>query len=213
MKRVLVSLCVAMALPAFAQSQPAKPAANKKAPAAAKPKVVIMTRDELRACFKLQAGNSAENVAIEKEKQAFMEERASIVAEKDALLKQSVELGNLAKAIEAEAAVLIAAQKEFEKPVPKAEIKAAEARRVEFNDRITAHQRKVETYNTGKQPFNTAKTALDARIEPNNLRGKSLQERADKYNDAVDEWKASCANKPYDVADEIAVKKELKAEQ
>jgi len=49
---------------------------------------------------------------------------------------------------------------------------------------------------------------MDSRIEANNLRGKVLQGRAQKYNDAVDEWKADCANKPYDVSAEIAVQKE-----
>jgi DNA repair exonuclease SbcCD ATPase subunit len=209
MKRILLSLCVAMALPAMAQSQPAKPASAKKAPA--KPKIVIMTRDELRACFKQQAANSAENIVIDKEKEAFQQERNDIVADKEALLKQSIELNNLAKALEAEATKLLEAQKEFEQPVPKAEVKAAEARRVEFNDRVTAHQRKVDTYNTDKNPFNKAKDALDARIEANNARGKALQARTEQYNDAVDEWKASCSNKPYDTTDEAAVKKELKA--
>ncbi len=214
MKRLLISLCVAMALPALAQSQPAKPANSKKASAApAKLKMAIMTRDELRACFKQQAANSAENVAIDKEKEVFQQERNGVVAAKDALLKQSTELSNLAKSIEAEGTQLMEAQKEFEQPVPKSEAKAAEVRRVEFNDRVTAHQRKVNAYNTDKEPFNKSKDALDIRIEANNARGKALQARSEKYNDAVDEWKASCSNKPYDVADEIAVKKELKAAQ
>jgi len=212
MKRLLLSLCVAMALPVLAQSQPAKPASSKKAPAASnKIKVVVMTRDELRACFKQQAANNIENAAIDKEKEAFQLERNGIVTSKDALVTQSVALSSLAKEIEAEGAKLMEAQKEFDQPVPKAEAKAAEARRVEFNDRVTAHQRKVETYNIDKNPFNTAKEALDARIQANNVRGKALQERSEKYNDTVDEWKASCSGKPYDVADEIAVKKELKA--
>jgi len=214
MKRVLLSLCVAMALPALAQSQPAKPASTKKTAAApAKAKMVVMTRDELRACFKQQAANSAENIAIDKEKEAFQEERNGIVASKEALLKQSVELGNRATAIQAESSRLVEAQKEFQKPVPKEEVKAVEARRIEFNEAVAAHQLKVDAYNTDKTPFNDTKTALDARIEANNARGKALQQRTEKYNDTVDEWKASCANKPYDVADEIAVKKELKAAQ
>lgn len=211
MKRVLISLCVAMALPALAQSQPAKPAAKKAAAAPAKPKVVVMTRDELRACFKQQAANRAENVAIDKEKESFQQERNDIVAGKEALIKKSDELGAMVKDIEAEGAKLLAAQKEFEQPVSKADLKAVEARRIEFNDRVTAHQRKIEVYNTEKQPFNATKDALDARIAANNTRAKALQERSEKYNDAIDEWKTSCAAKPYDVADEIAVKKELAA--
>lgn len=170
-----------------------------------------MTRDELRACFKQQADNSAENSAIDKEKEAFQLERNGIVASKDALVSQAMALGNLAKEIEAEGAKLIEAQKEFDKPVPKEELKAAETRRVEFNDRVTAHQRKIDAYNSDKNPFNQAKEALDARIVANNARAKALQERSEKYNDAVDEWKTVCSNKPYDVADEAAVRKELKA--
>lgn len=214
MKRLILSLCVAIAIPVMAQSQPAKPD-NKKAPAAAKakakPKMVVMTRDELRACFKQQAANSAENKEIDKEKESFQQERNDIVASKEALLKKSNELGELVKAIQAEGAELMAAQKEFEKPVAKADLKAVEARRIEFNDRITAHQRKIDAYNADKTPFNASKDALDARIAANNVRGKALQDRSEKYNDGVDEWKTNCGNKPYDVADEAAVKKEMKA--
>lgn len=214
MKRLMLSLCVAMALPALAQTQPAKPA-TKKTPAAApaKTKIVVMTRDELRACFKQQAANKAENVEIDKEKESFQQERNEIVASKEVLFKKSNELGELVKTLEAEGAKLLEAQKEFEQPVAKENLKAVEARRIEFNDRVTAHQRKIDLYNTEKQPFNTAKVALDAKIDANNARAKALQARTEKYNDTIDEWKASCSAKPYDVADEVAVKKELAAAQ
>ena len=211
MKRVLISVCVALALPAMAQNQPAKPANSKKTAAPAKTKTVVMTRDALRTCFKQQAANGVENTAISTEKDAFQQERNDIVTAKEALLKKSNELGALVADIEAEGAKLMAAQKEFEQPVAKADLKAVEARRVEFNDGVTAHQRKIDVYNAEKQPFNTSKDALDARIAANNTRGKALQERSEKYNEAVDEWKANCSNKPYDVADEIAIKKELSA--
>lgn len=211
MKRVLISLCVALTLPVFAQSQPSKPPAKKAPAAPAKPAVVVMTRDELRACFKQQAANRAENVAIDKEKEAFQQERNDIVAGKDALIKKSTELTELVKTIETESASLMEAQKEFEKPVAKADLKAAEARRIAFNDRVAAHQRNIALYTAEKQPFNAAKDAMDARIAANNARGKALQQRSEDYNDAIDAWKASCASKPYDVADEVAVKKELAA--
>jgi hypothetical protein len=202
-----------MALPTLALSQttgtaPAKPAAKKAAPAP-KAKVVLMTRDQLRACYKAKTANSAENLAVEEEKTAFQQERNEIIASKDAMMKQTNALDEKAKAILAERAELVAAQKEFEKPVSKDEAKAAEVRRLEFNERAAAHDRRIEAFNTEKQPFTVAKQALDARIEANNARGKALIARTEKYNDAIDEWRADCSNKPYDVADEAAVKKEL----
>lgn len=213
MKRLLISVCVALALPTLALSQttgsaPAKAAAKKVAPAA-KPKLVLMTRDQLRACFKTKAVNSLENVAIEEEKTAFQQERNEIITSKDALLKQTNALDEKAKAILAERTELMAAQKEFEKPVSKDEAKAAEVRRLEFNERAAAHDRRIEAFNTEKQPYTALKQALDARIEANNARGKTLIARTEKYNDAIDEWRTDCSNKPYDIADEAAVKKEL----
>ena len=202
-----------MTLPTLVLSQttgsaPAKPAAKKAAPAP-KAKVVLMTRDQLRACFMTQAANGAENVAVEEEKTAFQQERNEIIASKDALTKQTNGLDEKAKAILAERSELMAAQKEFEKPVSKDEAKATEVRRLEFNERAAAYDRRIEAYNAEKQPFTVVKQALDARIEANNARGKALIARTEKYNDAIDDWRADCSNKPYDVADEAAVKKEL----
>jgi chromosome segregation ATPase len=217
MKRLLISLGVALALPVLAQTpapsvKPEK-ASTKKAAPVAKSKIVVMTRDELRVCLKHKAADSAESAAIESEKVKFQEERVGVIADKDALLKQSMEIETAAKSIVAERNELMEAQKEFEKPAAKADLKAAETKRAEFNARADANGKKIETYNAEKNIFNKAKDALDVRIEASNVRGKALQTRADKLNDSVDDWRATCANKPYEVADEIAVKKELKQAQ
>lgn len=221
MNRLLISVCVAMALPALAQAQaigsaPSKPAAAAKkaaapAPAAAakKPKVVVMTRDQLRACLKAQQANSAENKSIDVEKEDFSKERQAIVADKEVTQKQANTLDAQAKAIMALGAELQEGAKEFANPVPKEKAKEMEAKRIAFNDRIGEHQIKVDAYNADKQAFNATKEKLDARIEANNARGRALMQRTEKYNDSVDEWKTDCANKPYDTNDEAAVKKEL----
>lgn len=214
MNRLLISVALACAIPGLAYSQAAAPAAKpapakKAAPAAKKAKPVVMTRDQLRTCLKAQVVNRDENSAIDAEKLAFDAERKSILVHKDTLQQQGQGLEALAKAITAENLALQEAAKEFQKPVPKEQLKEAEARRTAHNDSIAALQAKVATYNAQKEPFNKSKEQLDASIEANNSRARVMQARMEKYNVAVDDWKTDCGDKPYDVTDEAAVKKEL----
>jgi hypothetical protein len=215
MKNILYTICMAIALPAMAQTSPAiappaKAAAKKPAAATpAKPKKVLMTRDELRVCFKQQASNSAENTAIEEEKEKFQRDRADIIAVKDGLLKQTNELESSAKAVMAEQAELLEERKEFDKVVPKSEVKAMEVKRTLYNEKAEAHGKRIDAYNNLKQSYSAAKAVLDARIDTSNAQGKVLQKRAETYNESVDDWRAACSNKPYEEADEIAVKKGL----
>jgi len=208
------TLCLALMLPLAAHAQTSAPAKDKpaaKAAAPVKPKVRLMTRDELRTCLKEKEENRAENAAIEQEKTGFTQEREALVQDKDALLKRTAELDSSAKLVIAERDELMAQQKEFEKPVEKAEVKAMEAKRVAFNERAAAHGAKVDAYNAQKREYDKVKLALDTRIDANNARGRALKTRADSFNETVESYSVNCLNKPYDVADEAAVKKELQA--
>lgn len=187
------------------------PAKQANATPAAKPKTRLMTRDELRVCFKEQADNRAENAAIETEKTAFDQERAALVAEKDATLKQNQTIDERAKAILAELEALKVEQAALSKPPEKSELKAYEVRRLAFNERANAHGQKVDTFNADKREYDKVRLAMDARIEANNARARALKTRAENYNDAIESYKVNCLNKPYDTADEAIVKKEMQA--
>lgn len=187
------------------------PAKQANAAPAAKPRVRLMTQDELRVCFKEQADNRAEATAIELEKTAFDQERAALVSEKEETLKRTQSFEEKAKAVMAELEVLKAEQAALSKPPEKSEMKAYEVRRVAFNERADAHGRKVDAFNAEKREYDKVRLAMDARIEANNARGRTLKTRAENYNDTIDSYKVNCLNKPYDTADEAIVKKEMQA--
>lgn len=212
MKRLLICAAVALAFPGLALSQtaPAKPAAPaKKAAAPAAKKSTVMKRDELRACMLSDRANKAETTAIDEEQAAFQKERAEVVASNKEMAQRIEQREARAKAMAAERAELLEAQKEFAKPVEKADLKAVEQRRTELNARIDAHSAKVEAYNAEAAPLNESKNALNTRIEASMAREKTLKARSEKYNSAIDDWKANCYSKQYEVSDEIAIKKEL----
>jgi hypothetical protein len=215
MKRLLISLCVAMVLPAFAQTQPAKPSSSKKTPAAApaKSKLVIMTRDELRNCLKTDIALRLENETIREEGKKYETEVQIIKEEQKALSAQSASIESATKALVAEQTELLESRKQFDEPVKPSELKAIEARKIEFNDRVNAQERKRESLNADIQAYKISVQRINAMADQSNAKGRTLVERQEKQESSFAEWRADCANKPYDVADEIAVKKELKQAQ
>ena len=52
---------------------------------------------------------------------------------------------------------------------------------------------------------------FEERVDSFNKKKDALAERADKLGDEQDAWRNECGNKPYDEADEIAIKKEKAA--
>ncbi|MGI9134558.1 MAG: hypothetical protein ACR2I0_11545, partial [Rhodoferax sp.] len=113
-----------------------------------------------------------------------------------------------AQSIRAEQAQLLQAAKEFETPVERAEMKAAEARRLAFNERATASAARVDEHNAANAALASANALLGPRTDANNLRAKKLQERADEHNYNLQDWQAQCANRPYDEADALLIRKE-----
>jgi len=206
-------ICVSAAAPAqTAPSQKEKaPAKQVKAAPAAKPKVRLMTREELRVCFQELADNQAESAAIEKEQAAFEQERAALVVGKDEFNTRNSGMNARATAVMAELEELKVEQAALAKPPEKSEMQAYEVRRLAFNARNDAHGKKVEAFNSDKREFDTQRLALDSRIEANNARGKGLKTRAETYNEALESYRVNCLNKPYDTDDEAAVRKDMQS--
>lgn len=217
MKRLLISLAAAaVMLPAFAQT--ANPGAkvdpkNNKVgkPVVEKPKVKLMSRDELRACMKSSQTNDAEAKLIKAEEASYNEEHAALVAEKASLTKRGEEVSASVAAIKQERDDIIKFGEDIKARAPKLEKDEIKALQDQYQARATAMDPRIDAHNKAKDSYIADNKAFDAKVDAHNKRREALSARVDKHLDAGDEWKTACYNKSYDEADEIAIKKELAA--
>lgn len=215
MKRILLCTLMLAALPALAQvttnpNAKVDPKNNKVGrPVVEKPKVKLMTRDELRACLLQFDKNEAEAKDIKAAQTSNLEARASLVKAKEDLLKEGNELDASAVALKAERADLVKAQDEIKEKLPKMERAAAEALLNDYKARAAAHDVKVDAYNVSKTKYAATAKDFDAKIETHNQSSKELAARTETHLDSVEDWKTDCSKKSYDEADEIAIRKEL----
>ncbi len=151
---------------AMAQSGAGKPANDK-----------IMTRAELRACFKQQESMKVERLAVDVDRQGADNERADLTTERDALAKELAALESL----KAEGAKIDASNVEA--------VNAYNARAAEA----------VNAYNQKKQ-------GMDAKIDAWNARNAGVKQRENSYNDTQQNWRDNCGNRRYREDDEKAVR-------
>jgi len=218
MKRILLAVCLAALLPTLALAQTANPKAkvdpkNNKVsrPVVEKPKPVLMTRDELRDCFKRQDANAAEAKAVLEAEAAHKAEREKILADKEALTKEADAIGANVIAIKNEQAEILKSYEEIKAKLPDLKKKEQQELLDGYSARAKEHDAKIDAHNKRKDAYQAIAATFDPRIEAYNKLGKDLETRSLDHLDAVDLWKKQCGNKPYDEADEIAVKKEMAA--
>ena len=217
MKRILISLAAAfLLLPAVAQTNnpgaKVDPKNNKVGrPVVDKPKVALMTRDELRACFNVQDNNRAEGEAIKVAQAAQVGERSVLLKQKDELTQSSEALSVRTTALVTERAEILKQYEDIKVQAPKLEKAALEALNKGYTERAAAFEAQADALNKDKLAYKALTPAFDAKIEAHNQGGKALDVRAEAYLDKLDEWKVDCGNKPYDEADEAALKKERAA--
>jgi hypothetical protein len=217
MKRILLPLALVIAVSAQAQisnNTKAKvdPKNNKVSnPVVEKPKVKLMSRDELRACIDQQEANTKEADAIKAEQNAYKAnadklkaEKATIEAGEAALAKQVAEVRAEKEAILRSHEALTAEAPKLDKAELKARNDAYTARTNAFGGMIDAVKAADAEQNVKRKAFAEKVDALDAQF-------KSIEERTEKHFDANDKWKAECQNKPYDENDEKAIRKEKAA--
>jgi regulator of replication initiation timing len=217
-----------MSASALAQTPPAKPAAKpaakprvtlQAAPGAvvtAKPKVKLMSRDELRACFDRRDANEAEAIAVQEAEKLLIPEREAIVKDAATIKQRDAELVAEQKTIQLEMATMTQRATEVQEQIKKAENKKeAEALRAEYQKQADAVNARIEPHNAKRKEFRELieKTNLDARVDAFNKNKEELGQRFDKLGDAQDAWRNECGNKPYDEADEIALNKERAAKK
>ncbi|MFN3810382.1 MAG: hypothetical protein ACK4S6_07185 [Roseateles asaccharophilus] len=215
MKRILLCTLIVAALPALAQvsanpNAKVDPKNNKVSrPVVEKPKQKLMTRDELRACLVRFDKNETDAREIKAAQAADAEERAAVLKLKDELTQAGQGLSSNASEIKAERETLLKDQEGLKAQIAKMERAEAEKVLNDYKARAAAHDARIEAFNKSKTKYDADAKGFETRIEAYNASSKALQARTEAHLDEVDDWKAECSNKPYDEADEIAVRKEL----
>jgi hypothetical protein len=213
MKTLLSSLCIALLIPLGAQAQttPAKTPSKKATPPAAepaKPKVRLMTRDQLRRCINLKSENATEAAGLNKDKAAFEADYNALLSERASFIAKKDEREATAKAILAENAALSEETKELQKPVERSEREAMEERRKAYNLRVAAIGKRIDEYNAGKDAMIEQSKKLQPLLDAIDARKTEMNRRIEDHQLALEEWQVECSNKPYAEADEAAIMKE-----
>lgn len=215
MKRFLLCTVLAAALPVLAQTTinpnaKVDPKNNKVSrPVVEKPKQVLLTRDQLRSCLKQSAANNVEAEEVKAAQEAQTKERAELLAAREALNKGVEALNAEAQALKAEREALVKTNEGLKEALAKLSKEEGTKMIADFKARAAALDPRIDAFNAGKTKLEADGKAFDTRIGEHNKATEALRARTDAHLDEVDEWKSKCANKPYDEADEIAVRKEL----
>ncbi|MDN3920142.1 hypothetical protein [Roseateles violae] len=219
MKRLLISLAAAaVLLPAHAQTAnpnaKVDPKNNKVSkPVVEKPKEKLLSRDELRACMKGNQDNEAEAREVKAIETAYNTEHAKLLADKEELTKRSQELLASVSKIKEDRESLLKFGEEIKAKAKEGKADKDEIKKMqdEYAARAAQMDPRIDAANKAKEAYQADSKGFDARVEAHNKAREEISGRVDKHMDAIDDWKASCANKKYDEADEIAIKKELAA--
>jgi len=220
MKRILISLAAAAVLlpAAYAQTTTnpnakVDPKNNKVGkPVVEKPKEKLMSREELRSCLTAVQSNDTEARAIKSIEAAYKEEHAKLLAEKPLLSKRSADLVTEVNQIKQDREALIQSGEAIKANASKLDKEGLKKAQDEYQAKALAMDPRIEAANKSKDAYLADSKAFDARIDAHNKMRDELNVRIDKHSDATEDWKAACAKKKYDEADEIAIKKELAAE-
>ncbi len=164
---VLIGMLLALgAAGALAQASAAKPANDK-----------LMTRAELRSCFKQQEAMKVDRQTVDAERQRMDAERNGLMTERDTLV---IELAAL-DALKADGAKIDATN-----------VDAVNAYNARAADAVNA--------------YNQKKQAMDGKIDGWNTRNATTKQRENAFNDSQQSWKDSCSNRRYREDDEKAVR-------
>jgi chromosome segregation ATPase len=216
MKRILISLLAAAFLPAMAQT--ANPGAkvdpkNNKVsrPVVEKAQPKLMSRDELRACLKTNDENVKEADQIKAAQASYKANTAELLKEKEELQKIDDDARAEIASVKAERESILMMFEEIKAAAPKLEKADLAARNKEYQTRAAAFDARVTAMNELIKANGARRASFGERVDAVNASFKVLEERTEAHFDKTDAWKKDCQNKPYDEADEIALKKERAA--
>jgi len=217
MKRILLPLTLVLAVSAQAQittNTKAKvdPKNNKVSnPVVEKPKVKLMSRDELRACIDQQDANSKEAEAIKADQAAYKANAESLKAEKANIEAGEAAIAKQVAEVKAERDAILQAHDALTAEAPKLEKAELKARNEAYQARATAFGTLVDGVKTADAAQAVKRKAFSEKVDALDAQFKAIEDRTEKHFDASDKWKAECQNKPYDENDEKAIRKEKAA--
>ncbi len=217
MKRILLPLALVLAVSAQAQitnNPKAKvdPKNNKVAnPVVEKPKPKLMSRDELRACINQQDDNNKEAEAIKGEQVSYKSNAEKLKAEKLTVEAGEAELGKLIEGVKTEKQGILDMHAALTAEAPKLSKDELKARNEAYQTRVNAFNGMFEKIKAADTEQGARRKDFAAKVDGLDAQFKAMEERTEKHFDALDKWKAECQNKPYDEADEKAIRKEKAA--
>lgn len=214
MKHLLISLLAATAVTAaFAQAPgttvKVDPKNNKVGkPVVEKPKVKLLTRDELRFCLEQDRDLTAEAADIKTAEAKIVADRAALKELRTSDDTRDAELTKNAPVLKDDIAVLAKFATDFQADtsLKKDDIKA---KTEEYNAKSASLQLRIDEHNKGLQAMRQARAAYNDRADAFTKGLDAHNARVEKHLDKLDAKDVACKNKSYDVADEVAVKKEL----
>lgn len=218
MKRTLLSLAL-LALAVTAQAQVSNnpkakvdPKNNKVSnPVVEKPKVKLMSRDELRACIDRQEANSKEAEAIKADQAAYKTNADQLKNEKTALEAEQAGLDKQVQELKAEKDAILAEHAALTAEAPKLSKEDLKARNEAYTARANAFGPKYDVIKASDAELTVKRKAFSEKVDALDAQYKAIEDRTEKHFDANDQWKASCQNKSYDENDEKAIRKERAA--
>jgi len=219
MKRILLPLTLVLAVSAQAQitnNPKAKvdPKNNKVSNPVvekAKPKVNLMSREELRACIDQRESNSAEAAAIKTEQASYKANADALKAEKATVEAGEAELGKKIAAVKAEQESIVAEHAAIAAEASKLKKEELKARNEAYLKRTVDFKTMFEAVKAADAEQGAKRKAFGDKVDALEAQFKAIEERTEKHFDATDKWKAECSNKAYDENDEKAILKERAA--
>jgi hypothetical protein len=203
--RTLIVVSVAIAAVFVNQAAAQAPARNDK----------IMSRDELRACMKLQQSNEKNAAEILAEQQAFKRDQDAVKVEQAEVAKINDDMRARVTALATERDAIstlssgLSAKVEAAKT--DAEKAAVEAERAKLLERNAQYEQDVERFRGGEQTQRDRVAALNERIGSINQRSKTVNDRVEPHLAQVAQWKDQCGSRRYREEDEALIRKELAA--
>lgn len=219
MKRILLSLALAAALPVFAQSAATvnpnakvDPKNNKVGkPVVEKPKVKLMTRDELRHCMDLNDANIKEAQSIKDGQATYKQESTDLRTEKEALQKEEDSYTANVSELKKEREAILKMNEDIKVAAPKLSKEELDAKRKEYEARAAKFDASAGPVIDSGKALEAKRKLFSDKVDKFNASFKVLEDRTEAHLDKMDAWKAECSNKSYDEADEAAIKKERAA--
>lgn len=214
----LSALLLLAASPIQAQSSAAKPAAAK-----AETSNRLMTRDELRACMKMQGDIKAKSESLEQRKTALTADKAKIGPANDELKGHREELARYIAAVKAADDAVKAHAERVEvwnvdfKEVEESKMKTAERRKKQLlaereeldarnKELIAARGAKVKEYDAAVERFNQRAKGVEAIVNDWNQRNEKLADEGDALLEMRANYAADCSNRRFREEDELAIK-------